>query len=260
MVRVLITNDDGVSADGLHTLARCAREVFGEVTVVAPSHEMSGVSQGITLERPLRMTEVEPSVFAVSGTPADCVIVAMGTVFREAKPDLVLSGVNRGPNLGRDVFYSGTVAAAREGLFQGIPSVALSMVSPDFFPFERYAPVISHLLRWIAASPPPIDYLLNINLPVAGIDVNEHMDGLAGVPGIRGIRVTRLGQRFYDNEVIQRDDPRSKPYLWIGGSWPEMLDVEGTDCNAVRDGFVSVTPVSVDATHHAALDTLKPEV
>ena len=188
----------------------------------------------------------------MSGTPTDCVIVAMGTVFKDSPPDFVLSGVNRGPNLGRDVFYSGTVAAAREGLFHNIPSVSLSLVGRKEFPFERSEPVIEHVLEQIVARPWSSDYLLNVNIP--SLEESKGVAGLCGIHGLKGVRITSLGERFYNNELIIRHDPRQGEYIWIGGEWPTMIDRPGTDCNAVGNGFISITPVGVEMTHRGALD------
>lgn len=226
--------------------------MFDRVTVVAPDRNRSGVGQGLTLEEPLRRTPRGEGRYAVSGTPTDCVIVAMGTVFKESPPDFVLSGVNRGPNLGRDVFYSGTVAAAREGLFYKIPSVALSLVGRDEFPFERSEPAIEYVLKQIVARPWRSRYLLNVNIPVA--KESGSLPGLCGVDGVRGVRITNLGERFYNNELIIRHDPRQGEYIWLGGEWPTLVDSPGTDCNAVSDGFISITPVGVELTHRDALD------
>jgi 5'-nucleotidase len=251
MTHVLLTNDDGIDAPGLALLERCARRLFDEVTVVAPCQEQSGVGQGITLETPLRRIPCGESRYAVTGTPTDCVIVAMGTLFPDRPPDLVLSGVNRGPNLGRDVFYSGTVAGAREALFHGIPSVALSLVGRNGYPFERYEGAVDHVLESIAQSRWKPDHLLNVNIPVC--EDEAAAPGLRGIPGLKGVRVTRLGERFYNNEVIVRQDPRDRDYMWIGGSWPTMVDRPGTDCNAMRDGYISVTPVGLELTQDDAL-------
>ncbi|MCB9786536.1 MAG: 5'/3'-nucleotidase SurE [Deltaproteobacteria bacterium] len=243
-MRVLVSNDDGIDAPGIELLRACAAEVFEEVFVVAPAAEMSGVGQCLTLHAPLRVQRRDDFTFAVTGTPVDCILVALGHVLPDHRPDLVLSGVNRGPNLGNDVHYSGTVAAAREGAIQGIPSVAFSLAGHHAFPFTRIAPALTALLRWLRDARP--GGLLNVNIPLPAADATA--PGLAGVPGLRGVRVTRLGQRSYANRIIYRDDPRGVPYFWIGGDFPEMQDVDGTDCNAVRDGYVSVTPLGLDST------------
>ncbi|MGM0576350.1 MAG: 5'/3'-nucleotidase SurE [Myxococcota bacterium] len=255
-MRVLITNDDGLGAPGIDSLADAARGVFEEVWVVAPEREMSGVGQGITLHAPLRVNEAGARTWAVSGTPVDCVIVAMNHLMADRPPDLVLSGINRGPNLGHDVYYSGTVAGAREGILQGVPSVALSLVGRRRFPYGAVSPAVRALLRWVRDTGLTSEFLLNVNIPMPA-EEDEAARGFAGVPGLRGLQVTRLGSRSYANHIISRDDPRGLPYMWIGGDFPKMEDVGGTDCTAVSSGYVSVTPVGLDTTHAPGFDGLR---
>ncbi|MBD91122.1 MAG: 5'/3'-nucleotidase SurE [Deltaproteobacteria bacterium] len=252
MTHVLLTNDDGISAPGLASLERCARRLFDRVTVVAPDKNRSGVGQGLTLEDPLRCVPAGEDRYALSGTPTDCVIVAMNKMFRDQRPDFVLSGVNRGPNLGRDVFYSGTVAAAREGLFHQVPSVALSLAGDARFPFEALEPAVERVLEVLVGREWGDGYLMNVNIPVP--PATPVGAGWSGVPGIKGMQVTSLGERFYNNELIVREDPRGGEYIWLGGAWPTLLDRPGTDCNAVREGYISLTPVGVELTERAALD------
>ena len=248
MTRALVTNDDGVHAPGIATLAACARAVFDEVVVVAPDGDRSAISQAITLHSPLRYSEVADGVFAASGTPVDCVLLGLGHVLLDHPPDMILSGINRGPNIGHDVHYSGTVAAAREGVMQGIPSLAFSLAGRGRFPFGDVAADVTELLRWALTADLAPDTLLNVNLPCPAAGEAR--------PLRERLEVTRLGHRFYENEMLVRDDPRGKPYLWIGGEFPEMHDVPGSDCNAIREGRVSVTPLTVDATAHAAVGAL----
>lgn len=252
-MRVLITNDDGYDAPGLKLLTRVARELFDDVTVVAPDNEMSGVGMALTLHGPLRLIERGPREYSVTGTPVDCMIVALGTVFADEPPELVLSGVNRGPNLGYDVYYSGTVAAAREALINNIPAIGLSLAGRRHFPFDEIAPALREVLDWASTRARSTDWLLNVNIPAPDAEAEP---GFAGVPGIRGLRATTLGHRFYSNELIVRQDPRGRDYLWIGGSFPKMADVDGSDCNAVRDGYISVTPVELDTTARDAVASL----
>ncbi len=254
-MRVLISNDDGVDAPGIESLRACASAVFDDVIVVAPSTEMSGVGQSLTLHAPLRVQQRGDAVYAVTGTPVDCILVALGYLMPDRKPDLILSGINRGPNMGNDVHYSGTVAAAREGALQGIPSVALSLAGHRVFPFEDVAPAVVEVLRWVRDSRPALGGFINVNIPVPHADAAG--PGLGGVPGIRGVQITRLGKRCYSNRIIFRDDPRGVPYLWIGGDFPQMEDLDGTDCNAVRDGFISLTPLGLDPTAPAAMAALR---
>ena len=249
-MRALLTNDDGVHARGLAVLAECAREVFEEVVVVAPDSEQSGVSQALSLHRPLRLTTHDEDRYSVDGTPVDSVFVALAHVLKERRPDIVLSGINHGPNVGYDIYYSGTVGAAREALIHCIPSVALSLSARPPFPFDALRPAVIEVLRRVRAMELRKDVLLNVNLP----PVRDGQEpGWLGLPGVKGLRTTRLGKRYYTNEVVFREDPRGRPYLWIGGAWPRIDNIDGTDCDAVRQGWVSVTPLGLDATEHTAL-------
>lgn len=168
--------------------------------------------------------------------------------------DLVLSGVNHGPNVGWDIYYSGTVGAAREALIHGVPSVAFSLVARPPLPFEALRPAIVEVLRRVRDRGLPEGHLLNVNLPSPKEGAEP---GWLGIPGVRGMMATTLGRRYYGNEVVYREDPRGKGYLWIGGAWPRIEHVEGTDCDAVREGWISLTPIGLDATANAPLDLLR---
>ena len=250
---VLITNDDGVHRLGLRVLAEAASEVFEKVTVVAPASEMSGVSHGITLTTPLRVQQHANGYFSVTGTPADCVITALGHMCEDDPPDLVLAGINHGPNLGHDVFYSGTVAGAREGFIKGVPAVAFSLTRGHDGAFETIGPLVRLLLRKICRDGLPSETMLNINIPVPQADADF---GWAGVSGIRGLKVTTLGDRSYSDEILRREDPRGNAYFWIGGAMPVLTHIPGTDCGAILDGYVSVTPLDLDVTKRSALTDL----
>ncbi|MDH3622400.1 MAG: 5'/3'-nucleotidase SurE [Myxococcales bacterium] len=230
---LLVSNDDGVEAPGNIAL-REALATFADVYTVAPETEQSAKSHSITLHHPLRFRQVEKRVWAVDGTPADCVYVAFFlNELLPRRPDLVVSGINHGPNLGNDVHYSGTVAAAREGALRGVPSVALSNVSSDMEGAAQYAKRFCKQLLELTA-PEGQAVLLNINFP-------------ARPP--KGVRATRLGFRLYSDEVEVRDDPRGRHYLWIGGSGGvESEPVEGADTEALDEGYISVTPLSIEAT------------
>ncbi|MCA9531261.1 MAG: 5'/3'-nucleotidase SurE [Myxococcales bacterium] len=230
---VLVSNDDGVEAPGLVAL-REALTALGDVVTVAPEREQSGRSHAISLHAPLRHRQLAPAVHAIDGTPADCVYVAL---YLEAllprRPDLVVSGINHGPNLGSDVHYSGTVAAAREAALRGVPAMAMSTMNDDFDACARLAVALCR--RMLVVHAPGHDVpLLNVNFP-------------HGEP--KGVRVTRLGKRLYAEGVEVRDDPRGRRYFWIGGPGGvrhERLD--GSDTDAVDAGYVSVTPLSVRST------------
>ncbi|MGB0591238.1 MAG: 5'/3'-nucleotidase SurE [Myxococcota bacterium] len=256
MTRVLLCNDDGIDAAGLALLERCARRVFDEVIVVAPASEQSGVGMGLTLHSPMRFHAHGEDRWSVTGTPADCMIAAFCHLLGDRSVDLVLSGINRGANLGHDVYYSGTAAGAREGLMRGVPAIALSLAGHGRYPFEAYDGLVTHLLKWAATRPASAHHMLNINIPTAQVSTAEEHICFQGAPAIRGLKVTRLGERSYDNALVIREDPRGQSYFWIGGSFPEMGDAPGTDCRAIADGYVSVTPIQLDTTAHTAIDDL----
>lgn len=240
-MRLLLTNDDGVHAPGLQLLAEAAA-AFGEVWVVAPDTERSGSSHAITLFKPLRLREIQPRWYACDGTPTDCVYLALHEL--AIRPDIVLSGVNPGPNLGHDVLYSGTVSAALEGAHWGVPSIALSHCASD-----------EALLAPLAAELPA---LLADLIPVAqrhGRALNVNLPTTRRLPWA-GRQVTRVGARYYANEVFARNDPRGRMYYWIGGGDVAMPDVPGSDCNAILANYVSVTPLDDDLTDRQALNSI----
>ncbi len=241
-MRVLLSNDDGVHAPGLAALA--AAFDGDEVWIVAPDREQSASSHAISLHRPLRMHELGPRRFAVDGTPTDAVYMGLNLVLRSARPDVVVSGVNHGPNLGNDVLYSGTVAAAMEAALLGVHAIAVSLAAPPPHDFTEAARFAATLARRIVANPPPAPLLLNVNVP----------------PGpVRGYRFVRLGRRTYGSEVVEKTDPRGRKYYWIGGEGgPTNEDIPGSDCNAAMlDGLVAVTPLHLDSTHDAVLTELR---
>jgi 5'-nucleotidase len=240
-VRVLLSNDDGVHAAGLRALA--AAFEGDEVWVCAPDREQSASSHAISLHRPLRLTEVAPRWYAVDGTPTDAVYVGMNLVLKDRWPELVVSGVNHGPNLGNDVHYSGTVAAAMEGALLGVSAIAVSLAAPPPHQFEAAARLAAGLARALVAARPPRPVLLNVNVPAGAV---------------RGWRLARLGKRTYGNEVVTKVDPRGRRYYWIGGEGGAVNhDIPGSDCNAVmEEGLASVTPLQLDATDGPALGVL----
>jgi 5'-nucleotidase len=241
-VRILLSNDDGVHAAGLRALA--AAFEGDEVWVVAPDREQSASSHAISLHRPLRVHELKPRVWSVDGTPTDAVYIGLHHVLKGQRVDLVVSGINHGPNLANDVHYSGTVAAAMEGALLGVTSLAISLAAPPPQDFAEAARFAAALARRIAAVPPvPEPLLLNVNVP----------------PGpIRGFRVAPLGKRTYGNAVIEKTDPRGRRYYWIGGEGgAQNEDIAGSDCNTVLvDGFASVTPLRLDSTHDGILPAI----
>jgi 5'-nucleotidase len=241
--RILVSNDDGYFSDGLKALVE-AVSPLGEVWVVAPDREQSAASHAISLHRPLRIKEVGERWYAVDGTPADSAYLAINHILKDARPDLMVSGINHGANLAEDVMYSGTVAAAMEGAFLGVPAIAFSLVTRrnfDFGPAARFARAI---VAAALARPLPRRMLLNVNIP-GGVEPE-------------GYAVTRLGRHTYGYEVVEKEDPRGRKYYWIGGSEYQHEDIPGSDCNAVfLDKCISVTPLHLELTDHSRLPDLK---
>jgi 5'/3'-nucleotidase len=232
--RILVSNDDGYMSDGLRALA-AAMEPLGEVWVVAPETEQSAASHAISIHRPLRVRQVRPRWFAVDGTPTDCSYMAVNHLMKDAKPSLMVSGINHGPNLADDVTYSGTVAAAIEASLLGVPAIAFSLAMRQDFDFGPAARFARSLAEAALRAPPPAHFLLNVNVPGG-----REPDGYA---------VTRLGKHTYGFDVVEKVDPRGRKYYWIGGNEYQHEDIPGSDCNAVlRDGLVSVTPLQLDLT------------
>jgi len=242
-MHILLSNDDGYAAPGI----KCLAEVLAsksQVTVVAPDRNRSGASNSLTLEYPIRADTVSPDVVRVDGTPTDCVHLAITGLLKQ-EPDIVISGINAGANMGDDVLYSGTVAAAMEGRFLGLPAIAVSLVGPQLNHYETAAQVVLSLLDDLANAPLPSDTILNINVP--DLPYGE----------ISGIQTTRLGRRHKSEPVIKSSDPRGRDLYWVGPPGEEKEEGPGTDFYAVRNGYVSITPLHVDLTRHAALTDLE---
>lgn len=245
--RVLISNDDGIHAPGLKLLEDIVRGLARETWVVAPETEQSAASHSLTMRRPLFVREVGERRYTVDGTPTDCVLIAVHQVMKAEPPDLVLSGINRGGNLGEDVTYSGTVAAAKEGALLGFRSIALSQVYEDrqtvsWATAER---LVAGLLRRMAATEWSRGVMMNINLPNVPPDA------------VTGMEITRQGRRKIGANMVAGVDPRGEPYFWIGGGRVEDSGQKETDLEAVHRGAVSVTPLSLDLTHEATLHALR---
>ncbi len=243
-MNILISNDDGILARGLSLLGEAAGDL-GRVTVVAPDREQSATSHSLTLHRPIRATRRADGAYQVDGTPTDCVLLALDALMPE-KPDFVFSGVNHGPNMGEDVLYSGTVAAAMEGLAAGIPSVAISYGSFDLEHLESHRAGLTRLLGGIVAIESfPRDTLLNVNLPP--------------IPGeqVKGVRVTHLGSRVFHEEVARMKDPWGRDIYWIGGGHVTWSGGADSDFRAMGEGFISVTPLHVDMTNYDLLEAAR---
>ena len=242
--RILVTNDDGIHAPGLKALTRIARALSKDVWVVAPEHEQSATSHSLTLRRPLRARRVGQRRFAVDGTPTDCVLVALHRLINDKPADLVLSGVNHGANLGEDVTYSGTIAAAMEGALLGVRSIALSQMRDGdgiihWSTAERYAPDI---IRRLVTLPWPADLLVNVNFPPCLPD------------RVNGIRSCRQGRRDNAIQVVEGRDPAGRDYLWLGDFLRDSGSGPDTDLGAIVDGAIAVTPLHLDLTHGAMLE------
>lgn len=243
-MRFLITNDDGILAHGIQCLAEAA-EPLGEVTIVAPDREQSATSHSLTLHHPLRPVQRGERKWQVDGTPTDCVMLALEALMPE-RPDFVLSGINHGHNMGEDVLYSGTVAAAMEGLALGIPSIAFSFAGgdlrADISRLRDQVEVVTPLLqRIIRLKNFPRDTLLNVNLP----PIQAHK--------VSGVRLTRLGRRVYSNSLTPMKDPWGREIFWIGGGDITWEGEDDSDFRAIQEGYVSVTPLHLDLTHHVML-------
>lgn len=238
---ILISNDDGIRSEGILKLASALRRV-GIVYVVAPDRERSAASHSLTLHRPLRVEEVGSKMYAVDGTPTDCVTLAVNGILPD-KPDIVVSGINKGGNLGEDVSYSGTVSAAMEGTLLGIPSIAMSLNIRENFDFKPAAAFAARLTRYVLKKGLPKDTLLNVNVPQ--------------VKTIKGYRITKQGKRFFSDVVVEKVDPRGKKYYWIGGGLQRWEGGEDSDFYAVSKGYISITPIHLDMTNYSSIGELK---
>lgn len=239
----LVTNDDGVASPALQQLKRNLQP-FGRVTIIAPDRNQSATSQALTLHRPLRIQPLEPDVYCVDGTPTDCVLIAFHGMLVE-RPDFVVSGINHGPNMGEDVYYSGTVAAAIEGVLQGVPAIAASLVTRLPTDFAEPAASVGRLVRQVLERGVPPRMLLNVNFP------------FRPRTEIRGLQLTRLGTRIYHDTLVKKVDPRGRDYYWIGGEDPLWEPEPGTDFHAVHNGLVSVTPMRLDRTDGEAITRME---
>lgn len=241
-MKILVSNDDGYLATGINALAEALAEI-AEVVVVAPDRNHSGASNSLTLHSPLRIHEIAKNRYFVNGTPSDCVHLALSG-FLDYEPDIVVSGINHGANLGDDVIYSGTVAAAMEGRFLGFPAVAVSLVGSAPAHFDTAAQVACDLVRKLQNNPLPSDAILNVNVPDLPYDQ------------VGGVQAARLGFRHKAEPMVRTKDPRDRTIYWIGPAGPGQDSGEGTDFEALSNGFVAVTPLKVDLTRHEALPQL----
>ncbi len=239
---ILLTNDDGFFSEGLEILARALQDI-AQVYIVAPDREKSATSLALSLHRPLRVKEVRKNIYAIDGTPADCVYMAVQKLLPR-KPDLLISGPNPGPNLGQqDTAYSGTVAGAVQGTFLQIPSVAFSILhdAEKNFHYENAVKIALVLIKKILKNPPKEGITLNINIPP---------------PPIRGIKVVKLGQKRYNPEIIEKTDPRNRTYFWIGTGQPRAIGDENSDVKVIKEGYITVTPLHTDKTDYPSIENI----
>lgn len=241
-MKILISNDDGYQAPGINYLEQALSDI-ADIVVVAPDRNRSGASNSLTLDRPLTVRTYKKNSYYVNGTPTDCVHLALSSLFKRDLPDMVVSGINHGANLGDDILYSGTVAAATQGRFLGLPAIAISLQEPSRH-FETAMHVIKDLVLRIRTSPLPASTILNVNIP----DVPLHE--------LRGYEVTRLGTRHCSEEVAKQIDPRGNEIYWIGLPGPEQDAGPGTDFYAIRSQKVAITPLSLDWTNYVAFENI----
>ena len=241
-LKILVCNDDGVHSKGIHVLADALREI-GEVYVVAPDRERSAAGHALTLHKPLRVEPFGKRIFAINGTPTDC--VNLGVRLMRSKPDLVVSGINKGENLGEDITYSGTVSAAMEGILLDIPSFAISLMGSAEYRFDTAAQFARQLSLMILKKGLPKGTLLNVNVPNLPAEK------------IRGVKLTTLGKRVYQDVIVEKVDPRGKKYYWIAGKRIVFEGPRNSDFKAVQAARISVTPLKLDLTDHRALKRIK---
>ncbi len=242
-MHILVTNDDGYLAPGIRVLADALADL-GDITIVAPERNCSGASNSLTLMKPLRVDQIKDKLYRVDGTPTDCVHLALSGLL-DSMPDIVVSGINAGPNLGDDVLYSGTVAAAMEGRYLGLPSIAVSLDGTPCKHYETAAAVASRVVSRLMINPLADDVLLNINVP--DIEVDE----------LNGMQSTRLGFRHQAEPMTRQQDPYGRPIYWVGPPGTAQDGGAGTDFHAVEQGYASVTPMQVDLTRHGGIEPLQ---
>lgn len=250
-MRILVCNDDSVHAHGIHALVKALHRL-GEVITVAPLEEKSTTGHSLTLHKPLRILKMSENMYGVSGSPADCIHIGVSEIFKNKKPDLVVSGINRGANLGQDVYYSGTVSAAREAAMMGIPSFAVSLAIDFKRPppekdqnYEAAAKTAVKVIQFFQKNKKdlvvPPQTIININVP----DLPYKK--------LKGITFARQGFRHYSSKILKRRDHRGRDYFWVGGEYLGFRKEVGTDCDVVNSGYAAITPLTLDTTHHALL-------
>ena len=243
---ILVSNDDGIQSTGIQTLAKALKKIpDAKIIVVAPDREKSAASHSLTLHRPLRILSPQKDQYAISGTPTDCITLGIYQILKK-KPDLIVSGINHGANLGDDVHYSGTVSAAMEGAINGVPSIAVSLVMKSEKPkFDVAANFAAKLTKAVLKNKLPPGLVLNVNVPE--LPKNK----------IKGYVYSKLGKRNYGDIIVENLDPRGKKYYWIGGDQRSYEDIPGSDCNAILEGKIAITPIQADMTNYSFLDKIR---
>jgi 5'-nucleotidase len=243
MPTILITNDDGIFSPGIEALA-VALKTIGDVIVIAPDREKSATSQSLTITKPLKVIQINPNKYTIDGTPTDCIALGISKIL-DKKPDLVVSGINLGGNLGDDINYSGTVAAAKEGTLLGVPSFAISIVAFKDYIFEASMDIAPKIALMILKNGLPANTLLNVNLPLLPPDQ------------IKGVKYTKQGKRIYNNSIKEINDPWGRPHFWIGGGIPTWDGGDDSDYHAISNGYISITPLQLDMTDYEYLKKLR---
>jgi 5'-nucleotidase len=243
---ILLSNDDGINSSGLNALAEALHR-FGNIFIVAPDREQSASSHALSIHRPLRIDKISDNSYSVDGTPTDCINLAVNGILKNNKPDLIVSGINKGQNLGDDITYSGTVSAAIEGTLLGIPSVAISLEGRNDYNYDTSRHYSAKIAEYVLQNKLPPDILLNVNIP--NLDIKE----------IKGIKITRQGKRIYNEAVVEKIDPRGKEYYWIGGDELDSIELENSDIDALKKGYVSVTPIKLDLTDYNFINFLEKD-
>ena len=244
MHTILLTNDDGIHSPGLKALKE-SLSALGKIVIVAPDRDNSAIAHALTMHRPLRLTELDEDVYTLDGTPTDCVAIALGKIFERA-PDLLVSGINSGPNIGDDITYSGTVSAAIEGTMYAVPSMAVSMAGEPPLDYGKADLLIRQLAQRVIAHGLPASTLMNVNIPAAS--------------ELRGVKITRQGRRIWKQAVQEVADPRGRIQYWIGGGTPLLDSGKDTDVWALGEGFVTISPIHLDLTNHEGISYFRDDL
>ncbi len=244
MHTILLTNDDGIHSPGLKALKE-SLSALGKIVIVAPDRDNSAIAHALTMQRPLRLTELDEDVYTLDGTPTDCVAIALGKIFERA-PDLLVSGINSGPNIGDDITYSGTVSAAIEGTMYAVPSMAVSMAGEPPLDYGKAELLIRQLAQRVIAHGLPASTLMNVNIPAAS--------------ELRGVKITRQGRRIWKQAVQEVADPRGRIHYWIGGGTPLLDSGKDTDVWALGEGFVTISPIHLDLTNHEGISYFRDDL